>query len=148
MARRTLIEQLDEAVEVVLARSDAPLPRTVTPFLHPLRAEPVINFLRRAFGAQEIMEHASPDGMVHHAKLKIGDSVLEMSEAREPYQPMSSTFFLNVPDVDATYRRALTAGTTSIAEPTDQAYGDRTGGVKDPFGNQWYIATHIKDRAK
>jgi PhnB protein len=119
--------------------------RTVTPFLHPLRAEPVINFLRRAFGAQEIVKHASPDGVVHHAKIKIGDSVLEMSEAREPYQPMSSTFFLNVPDVDAAYRHALAAGAISIAEPADQPYGDRTGGVKDPFGNQWYIATHIKN---
>jgi PhnB protein len=121
--------------------------RTVTPFLHPLRAEPVINFLRRAFGAREIMKHASPDGVVHHAKIKIGDSVLEMSEAHEPYQPMSSTFYLYVPDVDATYRQALAAGATSIAAPADQPYGDRSGGVKDPFGNQWYLATHIKDVA-
>ena len=122
--------------------------RTVTPFLHPLRAEPVINFLRRAFGAQEIMKHASPNGVVHHVKIKIGDSVLEMSEAHEPYQPMSSTFYLTVPDVDATYHRALAAGATSIAEPADQDYGDRNGGVSDPFGNQWYIATPIKNKAK
>jgi PhnB protein len=119
--------------------------RTVTPFLHPLRAEPVIQFLRRAFGAQEIVKHASPDGVVHHAKIKIGDSVLEMSEAHEPYQPMSSTFYLNVPDVDATYRQALAAGATSITEPADQSYGARSGGVKDAFGNEWYLATPLKE---
>lgn len=121
--------------------------RTVTPYLHPLRAEPVINFLKRAFGAQELEKYASPDGVVHHAKIKIGDSVLEMGEAHGPYQPMPTTFYLYVPDVDAVYRRALEAGGTSLNEPADQPYGDRNGGVTDAFGNQWYIATHIKDVA-
>ena len=120
---------------------------TVTPFLHPLRAEPVINFLKRAFGAEEVEEHAAPDGVIHHATVKIGDSVLEMGEAHGPYQPMPTTFYLYVPDVDAAYRRALGAGATSTGEPADQSYGARNAGVKDPFGNQWYIATHIKDVA-
>jgi PhnB protein len=117
----------------------------VQPSLHPLRAEPVINFLKRAFGAEELGRHATPDGVIHHATLKIGDSYLEMGEAHGPYQPMSSMFYLYVADVDALYRRALAAGATSISEPADQSYGDRSGGVKDAFGNQWYLATHIKD---
>lgn len=118
---------------------------TVTPFLHPLRAEPFINFLKRAFGAEEVERHASPDGVVHHAVVRIGNSALEMGEAHGSYQPMPSMFYVSVPDVDTAYRSALAAGGTSIAEPKDQPYGDRVAGVKDPFGNQWYMATHIKD---
>jgi PhnB protein len=117
----------------------------VNAYLHPLRAEPVISFLKRAFGAQEIGKYASPDGVVHHAEIRVGSSVVEMGEAHGKYSLMSSMFYLYVPDVDAVYRRALTAGATSMSEPADQPYGDRTAGVKDVFGNQWYIATHIKD---
>jgi PhnB protein len=117
----------------------------VNAYLHPLRAEPVINFLKRAFGAQEIAKYASPDGVIHHAQIRVGDSVVEMGEAHGKYQPLQSMFYLYVPDCDAVYRRALAAGAASIAEPQDHPYGDRSGGVKDAFGNQWYIATHIKD---
>jgi PhnB protein len=118
---------------------------TVTAYLHPLRAEPVIGFLKRAFGAEELEKYASPDGVIHHAKIRIGDSILEMGEAHGPYQPMPSVFYLYVPDVDATYSRALNAGATSTSQPADQPYGDRSAGVKDVFGNQWYIATHIRE---
>jgi uncharacterized glyoxalase superfamily protein PhnB len=119
----------------------------VTPSLHPLRAGPVINFLQRAFGAANVQKHASPEGVILHATLTIGDSMLEMGEAHGPYQPMPSMFHLYVPDVDNIYNRALNAGATSIQEPADQPYGDRTAGVKDAFGNQWYIATRIRDVA-
>jgi PhnB protein len=118
---------------------------TVNAYLHPLRAEPVINFLKRAFGAREIAKYASPDGVVHHAEIRVGDSVVEMGEAHGKYEPMPAMFYLYVPDCDAVYQRALAAGARSIAEPTDHPYGDRSGGVADPFGNTWYIATHIKD---
>jgi len=117
----------------------------VNVYLHPLRAEPVINFLKRAFGAREIMKYASPDGVVHHAEIRVGSSVVEMGEAHGKYPPMPAMFYLYVPDVDRVYRSALAAGATSMSEPVDQPYGDRSGGVKDAFGNQWYIATHIKD---
>jgi PhnB protein len=118
----------------------------IQPYLHPLRAEPVINFLKRAFGAEEVGErHATPEGVVHHAMIKVGDSHLEMGEAQGPYQPMKSMFYLYVPDADGSYRTALAAGATSIKEPADQPYGDRVGAVTDVFGNQWWIATHVKD---
>jgi PhnB protein len=117
----------------------------VNAYLHPLRAEPVINFLKRAFGAREIAKYASPDGVVHHAEIRVGDSVVEMGEAHGKYEPMPAMFYLYVPDCDAVYRRALAAGATAIAEPTDHPYGDRSGAVKDAFGNQWWIATHVKD---
>lgn len=117
----------------------------VNAYLHPLRAEPMISFLKRAFGARELAKYATPDGVVMHAEIQVGDSVVEMGEAHGPYQPNPSMFYLYVTDCDMLYRRALAAGATSISEPTDQYYGDRTAAVKDAFGNQWYIATHIKD---
>ena len=117
----------------------------VNVYMHPWRGEPVIRFLKRAFGAQELGKYASPDGIIHHAEIRVGSSVVELGEAHGPYQPLSSMFYLYVPDCDAVYRRAIEAGATSISEPVDQPYGDRSGGVKDAFGNQWYIATHVKD---
>ena len=120
---------------------------TVQPYLHPLRADPMISFLERAFGAEDLGRHTSPEGVMHHATLKIGTSHLEMGEAQGPYQPMKSMFYLYVPDADAAYRRALAAGATSLHEPADQPYGDRTAAVKDAFGNIWYVATHVKDVA-
>ncbi len=118
----------------------------VQPYLHPVRVEPVINFLKRAFGAEEVgPRYASPDGVVHHMTFKIGDSHLEMGEAQGPYQPMPAMFYLYVPDCDALYQRALAAGAKSLHLPTDQPYGDRNSAVTDAFGNTWYIATHVKD---
>ncbi len=121
---------------------DAP---DIQPFLHPLRAEPVINFLKRAFNAEDLGRFATPDGVVQHATIKIGDSYLEMGEAHGQYQPMEGMFYLYVPNCDDVYRRALAAGGKSIMEPTDHPYGDRSGAVQDAFGNEWWIATHIKD---
>lgn len=117
----------------------------VQPYLHPVRAVPVIDFLKRAFNAEELGRYGSPDGVIQHATLKIGSSYLEMGESHGVYQTMPGMFYLYVPDCDAVYHRALAAGATSIAVPTDHDYGDRSAGVKDVFGNQWYIATHIRD---
>jgi PhnB protein len=115
--------------------------QTVNVYLHPLRAEPLIGFLKRAFGAEDVQKHASPDGVIHHAQVRIGDTVLEMGEAHGPYQPMPTTFFLAVPDVDGAYWRALQAGATGAGEPKDQPWGARTATVNDVFGNTWYLAT-------
>ena len=116
----------------------------VNAYLHPLRAEPVIGFLQRAFGARELAKYAAPDGVIHHATIRIGDSVVEMGEAHGPYQPMPAMFYLYVPDVDAIYHRAVAAGAVSISAPQDQPYGDRNAGVKDSFGNEWYIAAPLR----
>ena len=74
-----------------------------------------------------------------------GTSILEMGEAHGLYQPMPTMFYLYVPDVDATYARAIAAGAHSASEPGDQPYGDRTASVKDAFGHVWYLATHVRD---
>lgn len=118
---------------------------TLQPYLHPLRAEPVLNFMKRAFGAEELGRYTAPDGVIHHTTVKIGNAHMEMGEAHGPYQPMPTMFYLYVEDCDALYKRAMSAGATSISEPQDHPYGDRSGGVIDPFGNKWYIATHVKD---
>ncbi len=118
---------------------------SVNAYLHPRRAEPLINFLKRAFSAQEVAKYVAPDGVVNHAVVRVGDAVIEMGEAHDKYEPLPSMFYLYVPNVDDLYRQAVAAGATSFQEPTDQFYGDRSAGVRDSFGNTWYIATHIKD---
>jgi uncharacterized glyoxalase superfamily protein PhnB len=115
------------------------------PYLHPKGAPAMIDILKQAFAAEEIAAHKSPDGVVQHATIKIGTSVIEMGEAHGQWQPMPMTFMLYVDDVDAWYARAMKAeGMTSMSDPRDQAYGDRVGAVKDPFDNVWYIGTHLQ----
>ena len=121
--------------------------RDVTPYLALEKTKPFIQFLKEAFGAEEKLVVPSRDGGVAHAKIAIGDSILEMSDAHGPYRPMPSALHLYVPDTDAVYEQALRAGAKSLMPPADQPYGDRSAGVTDPFGNQWFIATHIKDVA-
>lgn len=135
---------------IATAKGESYVPKglhSVNPYLHPLRAEPLISFLKRAFGAQEVAKYASPNGVVNHAVIRVADSVIEMGEAHGKYEAMPAMFYLYVPNVDAAYRQAVAAGATSFQEPTDQFYGDRSAGVRDAFGNTWYIATHIKDVA-
>ncbi len=117
--------------------------RSVTPFLHPRGAAAMIGFLEQAFGAQEVERSASPEGIVHHATVRLGDSNVEMGEAHGENQPLPSQFFLRVAECDAVHERAVEAGAISLAGPADQPYGDRVASVKDPFGNTWYIATPL-----
>jgi PhnB protein len=86
-----------------------------------------------------------PGGAVLHAEVRIGDSMLMLTDGGGDWKPMPAALYLYVNDADATYQRALTAGATSVMEPVTQFYGDRHGGVKDPSGNIWWIATHVED---
>lgn len=119
--------------------------RTVTSYLHVHGAARMVEFLKEAFEAEEVERAASADGTILHAKVRVGDSIIEMGEAHGEYQPMPFTLHLYVNDTDTVYARALRAGATSLREPRDEPYGDRNSGVLDPFGNRWFIATHIKD---
>jgi len=119
--------------------------RAVTIYLHPKGAAELIDFLKRAFNAEEAARYESPDGAIMHAKIRIGDSILEMGEAHGPYQPSPTAIHLYVPDADAAYRQALAAGAASLTEPSDAPYGDRTAAVQDPHGNSWFLATPIKN---
>jgi PhnB protein len=125
------------------ASHQPPGAQTLMVYLHPRRAEPVIAFMQRAFGATGIEKYASPDGVVRHAQLRIGDATIEMGESEGSYQPMPARFYIYTENVDAAYWKALEAGATSTSEPADQPYGERMAGVKDPFGNTWFIAARI-----
>lgn len=114
---------------------------TVTPYLVVPGVARLIDFLKEAFGAEELGRYAAPDGRIMHALVKIGDAMVEMGEPRDDMAPMPCTLHLYVEDADAVYARAIAAGGESLAEPGDRPYGDREAGVRDPSGNYWYIAT-------
>ena len=118
---------------------------TVTPVLTVHGAAKLIEFLKQAFDAKETYRLAGPDGSVMHAEVKIGDSMVMVGEATDQWKPIQVTVALYVEDADAWYKRALRAGAASVREPSDQFYGDRSAGVKDFAGNQWWIHTHIED---
>jgi PhnB protein len=119
---------------------------TVTPYLVVDGAEKVIRFMKEAFGAQPVFDPMMrPDGKVMHAEFKIGDSVVMIADSSERAQATSAMLYLYVPNVDATYQKALQAGAISVSEPADMFYGDRSGGVKDAAGNRWHIGTHVED---
>ena len=126
---------------------------TVTPYLIVKGAAQAIEFYKKAFGATEMLRMARPDGRIAHAEIKIGDSPVMLAdefpemEARSPQSfggtPVS--IMLYVEDVDTIFSQAVAAGAKVQRPVADQFYGDRTGGVEDPFGHVWYIATHTED---
>ena len=120
--------------------------RSITSYLHPVGTAKLIDYLKNAFDAEEVARHEG-DGVIHHAQIKIGDTIVAMGEAHGPYQPMPPALHLYVRDADAVYRRALRAGGKSLYAPYDAPYGERSSGVTDPFGNKWYIATPLKKEA-
>lgn len=129
-------------------RQGGPVPpglHTVTLTLHAAGTDRLIEFVKRAFGGEELDRTLAPDGSVMHAQLKLGDSVLELGEARGFVSPMPCGIHYYVEDTDAVYARAIAAGATSLGPPSDRPYGDRAAEVADPFGNHWFIATRIKD---
>jgi PhnB protein len=119
--------------------------RSVTPGFSVRGAAQFLIFLEKAFSAQVMSKHEVPAGTIVHAKARIGDSAVELSEAHGEWGPRTATLHLYMPDVDAVYHAALAAGGTSLAEPKNQFYGERSGGIKDAWGNHWYVATHRED---
>lgn len=123
---------------------------TVTPHLVCANATQAIDFYKKAFGAEELMRMAGPDGKLMHAMLKIGDSnIMMMDEAPEwgakgpkLLGGASVTLHLQVPDCDASFARAVDAGATVKMPLADMFWGDRYGVLEDPYGHSWSIATH------
>jgi PhnB protein len=118
---------------------------TVTPYLIVEGAAGLLDFLKQAFDAEEVFRMPGQDGKVGHAEVKIGDSMIMLADVGAEHPARPCMICLYVEDVDATYQRAIAAGATSIKEPADQFYGDRSGGVTDASGMQWWISTHIED---
>jgi PhnB protein len=118
---------------------------TLTPGCALRGAARAIELYQQVFGAVQAVRMDAPDGTVAHAELTFGDSRLMLGEASEQYPAHGARLMMYVPDVDAVFSRAVAAGFT-VKEPLQvQFWGDRTGRVADPFGNEWFLATHVED---
>ncbi|HSB19653.1 MAG TPA: VOC family protein [Anaeromyxobacteraceae bacterium] len=118
---------------------------TLTPFCALRGCAEAIDVYRKVFGAELRMRFDAPDGTVAHCELRFGDSNVMMGEATKEVPVHNMRLMMYVPDCDATYARALSAGFTSKEPPTNQFYGDRNARVIDRFGNEWYVSTHVED---
>jgi PhnB protein len=118
---------------------------TATAYLLVDDANAQVEFLQRAFGGRITELHRDPNGRVMHADVLIGDSHVMLGQATAEWKAMPAMVHLYVPDCDAVYGAAIAAGATSVRELKTEFYGDRSGGVRDANGNQWWIATHVED---
>jgi PhnB protein len=139
-----------------MAKASKPIPEgfhSVTPHIAVRGAAAAIDFYKRAFGAQEIFRMAGPGGVIGHAELKIGDSVIMLADefpgspVKAPQTLGGTTGVLNiyVPDVDRSYQQAVGAGAKETMPVADMFWGDRYGQVTDPFGHVWALGTHQED---
>lgn len=117
---------------------------SVNPFVFIDGAEDLIAFLGATFGEIETERLARSDGGIGHAEVRIGDSVVMVSDSTESIPARPCAHYVFVDNVDAVYKRAVAAGASSLREPADQFYGNREAGVVDPWGNLWWIATVIE----
>ena len=138
------------------AAKPSPIPkgyRSVQPYLIVDGAAKAIAYYKAAFGAKERMRMDAPGGKIGHAEIEIGDCVIMLADeapqwdahapARYGGSPVSIMIY--VPNVDAVVKKAVGAGGKLTREVKDQFYGDRSGGITDPFGHHWHIATHVED---
>lgn len=117
---------------------------TVTPYIMVKDADNFIAFLKEVFDATETYRDTGSAGGTH-VELQLGDSMLMVGGAAQGEQA-TGAFYLYLPDVDTVYYKALAAGAISLNEPANHHYGDRNAGVKDPFGNIWYIGSYLGEQ--
>ncbi len=117
---------------------------TVTPYLVAEDANKLLDFIQTAFGATSVKCLRDEQGQVMHAEVKIGSSMV-MLGGKKDAPAGNAMLYLYVDDTDAVYQQAIAAGGVSILAPENKFYGDRNAAVADPFGNQWWIATHVED---
>jgi PhnB protein len=116
---------------------------SVSPYLIVTNARATIDFLRAVFGAVELRRFAGPDGRVMHAEVRLDDTVVMLGDCAEQWPAVESHVHVYVPNVDAVYERALQNGATSVQAPERKDDEDKRGGVKDPWGTTWWIATKV-----
>lgn len=117
----------------------------VTPWIISRNTAGLIEFVERAFGAEEMARVHNEDGSIGHAEFRIGDSVVMGFDARPEWPDMPGFLRLYVGDADAVHRQALEAGAASVTEVTHLFWGDRVGRVRDPFGNLWWIQARVEE---
>jgi PhnB protein len=128
---------------------------TATPYLTVSDAARAIDFYKKAFGAQERMRMAMPNGKIGHAEIQVGDSIIMLADemqggpVKSPQSLGGTTggVFLYVDNVDDFFKRAVAAGAQVEAQPENMFWGDRYGRLKDPFGHSWSMGTHVEDVA-
>ena len=126
---------------------------SVTPYLIFDNAAAALEFYKKALGAVELMRFPAPGGKIGHAEIRIGDSPVMLADESPEMNARSArtiggspiSLMVYVEDVDALVARAVAAGAKLVRPVANQFYGDRTGGIDDPFGYHWYIATHVED---
>ena len=118
---------------------------TVTPWIVGRDTSGLIEFLKAAFGAQELARIGGAQGGIGHAEVRIGDSVVMMFDARQDWPDTPAFLRLYLADADGAFRRALQAGAEAVTEMTELAFGDRVGRVRDPYGNIWWLQTRVVD---
>jgi len=119
--------------------------RTITPYLFAQNAAHLLEFISKALGGEETYRKTRPDGAITHAEMRVGDSMLMLAEATAQFGQMPTSVYLYVSDSDSVYERALSVGGVSVFPIMTLPNGERYGGVKDPCGNIWWIATHVED---
>lgn len=117
---------------------------TASPYLIVNGANETISFLQRVFGAVELRRFPDDEGKLRHSEVRIDDTVIMIADGVEGWPPLTAHVHVYVPDVDATYRLALEAGATSVQEPVKKEDEDKRGGVMDPGGTTWWIATKVE----
>jgi PhnB protein len=124
---------------------------TVTPGFSVPNAAKVIDFVQRAFGGETVERYDGPNGVVFHAELRLGDSVVMLGDAMpdHPAMPASLSYYVaNGEAVDIAYQRALSAGAKSLMAPQNQFYGYRSATVQDVGGNKWTICAVVEEVSK
>ncbi len=116
---------------------------SVTPYLTVRGVRRLLDFVKQAFDAEVTFEMPRPDGEIAHAEFRIGNSMIMTGEAGDQWPPLPAMLYVYVPDVDAVFAKAVAAGGEVVRPVTDQFYGDRSGGVKDPVGIQRFVAPHV-----
>jgi PhnB protein len=135
---------LEREESTVSAPTKPPGYSTVSVYLVAQGAQSVIDFLRNTFDAVPLRRFDNPDGTIMHSEVRIDDSVIMIADSGRPYPAFPVWLHVYVEDVDKTYQRALAAGGTSVQEPVrKEGDPDKRGGVKDPAGNTWWIATQV-----
>lgn len=117
----------------------------VIPFFNCTNADKVIDFAVNTLDAKIMDIHKDESGKIMHAAILVRDSAIMLAEASEKFPAHETMIYFYVENVDEVYKKGIAAGGASLQEPADQFYGDRVCGLKDSSGNQWWIATHIKD---